>query len=179
MQKTPYYTVREHHKDIFKTDSPISLNQLIFVTEAPPNLSGINIWDYVERVPTRELSLYHHANTANWEKEVNAYKLTIEEITWYPYYELFLRLNRGQLDSPLIFKEEKDGQLLILEGKHRLRILLLLFIVKNIWKEIPCLVVEETGIVKEEDCDTDLGFKPWIQHIKEAKETFSEFIRKE
>lgn len=105
-----YFTVRKHHEEIFKKPDPVSIQELIFVVEAPAYISKVNIWRYTEKINLDDIC----------PDEVT--KVSKEEMEHYPHYDLFRKLWDGYIITPFIL-ESKDNELIPLEGKHRLRML--------------------------------------------------------
>ena len=179
-EPTFFYTVRKHHKEIFKKDSPVSFFELLYMVEAPQSFTRLNIWEYVERIPVLSLNYYYKPGA-----KIRDYKLTEGELKQYPYYELFMDLYRGLPSCPLIFQEVEDGSLRVIEGAHRLRLLVLFYILRNRWPEIPGVVVRAVAGNNEDYRQTE-DYRVWIEWlrknslsntVKNQKELFNEFIR--
>lgn len=111
-----YYKIDRYHKEIFGFEDSCSYHELLFITEAPKELSGIDIWKYVTYVPLKECNHYSDKISTH-----PYYVLTKKELEEYPYYEMFISMYLGNHMSPLIFMKNKDG-LVCIEGRHRVRL---------------------------------------------------------
>lgn len=174
------YKVRRHHKEIIGTEEPCSFYQLLYVVEAPMSFTGINIWEYVERISVEDLKAYYNSDTP-----INTYQLSRDECKQYPYYELFWNMNQNLIQHPLIV-EQSTEQLFVLEGRHRLRLMILFSIFQHRYLEIPCIIVEKTE--KQDDrayrnTDAYLFWTTWLhknnfpQVAKQARDVFTKFVK--
>jgi len=132
-----YYKVNKFHKEIFKSEELCSYNELLFMVEAPKEISGIDIWRYTESVPLKECNDYPDISVKD-----SHYRLTKKEVSEYPYYEMFISMYSGNFISPLIFMKQDVG-LVCIEGKHRMRIASLLAMTGLVmFKDFPAIIVE-------------------------------------
>ena len=180
----PYYRVRNKHYELFNTEEPCSIFELICVVEGPELLTGVNIWEFVEHVDFEELRLeYRNDHDIN-----NMLKITESPGERYPYYESFLFLWNEGLKNPLIF-ECKGGKFACLEGKHRFRLLNLFHMFaeeefNKRFKKLPVIVVEAAGEFEARYPDQWAEFSAWAgdvsltSNVIKTKREYEKFLCK-
>lgn len=184
----PYYKVQSYHREIFGTDEPCSLSELLFAVEAPSSMSGLDIYKFVEMINVEDLSSYY------FPEKPCSFKINQDEHKDYPFYELFLLMWYGYKIYPLIFRlsinAEENQYLFCIEGRHRLGLLMLYkMLAPEVYQkrvgQIPIIIVEASGFKDTERYPEKHGeFCHWqsfgrgslTSSIKTAKEVFSNFL---
>lgn len=135
----PYYRFRNKHKEITGRDDPVSIYGLLYFVEGPQEITGVDIWKYVQYIPIEELPLCYKKGD-----KYTSYQISRQDATIYPYRELIMRLFLGDVSSPLMFEAlpEDNGHLRCFEGRHRLRAMILLHILLGKFDKIPAVVFD-------------------------------------
>jgi hypothetical protein len=157
--KNSYFKLINHHEEIFGKKEPCSFFELLFMVEAPHHISGINIYNFVERVDSSQL------DKLSMSCKSFGRKLSNDDVEAYPYYEILLSILSGNFLSPLTFIEKDDGVFHVIEGKHRARLIGLCEKLNIVIKDIP--IIRCKFIEKRTDIIIPEKYGEWLRYQRD------------
>ena len=178
-RETAYYHLEKYHAEIFPRTDPVSFHELLFMVEAPYFFTGINIWEYVSRIPIQEIKPHFIGKNI-----LETLKLSRDECEIYPYYELLFSMYCNMPVQPLIVGLNEFGDLIAFEGRHRLRLMALWNVLEGRYPEVPCIMVKK--IEDRPETRIPEKYAEWQQYLgktaiaamaREAKRTYAKFLR--
>lgn len=163
MRPIPYYKITKDHEKICLSNEPCSFHELLFYVEAPREMTGLDIMQYVQYFDIKD-----YGNLIKDVKQNSFHGLILRDsdLKNYNWYDLFSYLSEGFFKIPVIVSKEKDRYFLV-EGRHRMKLLNLMYLSKieeyvEITKKIPAIIVEHVGDFPMKQPEGYGKFESWL-----------------